>query len=132
MRKRVPNDEPRVYVLDGLRLAAALSVVAFHLVAGAADRAWDTPTTGLFGPLVHAARYGWLGVELFFLISGFVICMSSWGRTAGQFAVSRFVRLFPAYWFAVLATTAVVTAVPLYEHRLHPDQVLVNLTMLQV
>uniref|UniRef100_A0AAU2VA93 Integral membrane protein n=1 Tax=Streptomyces sp. NBC_00003 TaxID=2903608 RepID=A0AAU2VA93_9ACTN len=36
---------------------------------------------------------------IFFLISGFVICMSCWGKPLGDFFVSRVVRLYPAYWF---------------------------------
>ena len=58
------------------------------------------------------ATYGWIGVEIFFVISGFVICMSCWGRTPRQFFVSRVIRLYPAYWFAIAFTTAVLVALP--------------------
>nr|WP_284288312.1 acyltransferase family protein [Angustibacter aerolatus] len=44
--------------------------------------------------------------SLFFVISGFVICMSTWGRTLGDFFRSRVARLYPAYWVAVLLITA--------------------------
>lgn len=69
-----PQLSARVPELDLLRFIAALSVVLFHfcaapLVHGSVDRA-------LFDVLGVAARYGYLGVELFFLISGFVIIMS--------------------------------------------------------
>jgi peptidoglycan/LPS O-acetylase OafA/YrhL len=85
----------------------------------------------VFGWLYVPAAYGWLGVHLFFMISGFVICMSSWGRTATQFAVSRIVRLFPAYWAAIALTTAFVLLYPaLFEPQKLGD-VLTNLTMLQ-
>jgi peptidoglycan/LPS O-acetylase OafA/YrhL len=77
------------------------------------------------------SRYGWLGVELFFLISGFVICMSSWGRTVGEFAISRIVRLYPAYWVAVLLTAAMLTLFPLYQEPLSTVDTLANLTMVQ-
>ena len=50
-------------------------------------------------------RYGYLGVEFFFMISGYVIFFSAKNRTALKFAVNRAVRLFPAYWFAVLFTS---------------------------
>lgn len=69
-------------------------------------------------------------MELFFLISGFVICLSCWGRTLRQFAVSRFVRLFPAYWFAIAVTSAVMVLRP-GGWELHPNTVLANFTMLQ-
>ncbi|MCZ9337386.1 acyltransferase, partial [Streptomyces sp. TRM76130] len=61
----------------------------------------------------------------------FVICMSSWGRTPRQFFVSRVIRLYPAYWFAILFTTAVLVALPGVWERLRVREVLLNLTMLQ-
>lgn len=80
------------------------------------------------------AVYGWLGVELFFLISGFVICMSCWGKRPQDFFISRVVRLYPAYWVAVLITAAVVVAAG-YSFTTAKDitarTVLINLTMLQ-
>ncbi|MET7971372.1 acyltransferase [Micromonospora sp. NPDC005305] len=105
---------PRIRVLDGLRLVAALMVVSYHY----------------FGFASMPSAYGWLGVELFFLISGFVICMSSMGHTVGQFATSRIVRLFPAYWVGVLLTSAVLL---IWRVRPAPSagEIAVNLTMLQ-
>lgn len=114
-------------MLDGLRLLAALMVVGHHLVRGP----WGVEPETLFGGLASAAKFGWIGVNLFFLISGFVICMSSWGRTVGEFAVSRIVRLFPAYWVAVIATTTVLAIWPLLRGPLPAPQSLANLTMLQ-
>jgi peptidoglycan/LPS O-acetylase OafA/YrhL len=84
--------------------------------------------------ITDVLTYGGLGVELFFLISGFVICMSSWGRTVGQFGASRISRLFPAYWFAVLTTTAVVLLFPALGVQGNFSLVrtgLANLTMVQ-
>ena len=54
------------------------------------------------------ARYGYLGVDLFFLISGFVILWSVQGRDASEFVVSRIGRLYPSFWAAMLLTTAVI------------------------
>ncbi|MBV1850446.1 acyltransferase family protein [Catellatospora tritici] len=124
-----PSASVRLPVLDGLRLLAALMVVGFHLVHNSSS-VWGAPPAAVFGPLDTVARYGWLGVQLFFLISGFVICMSSWGRGLGDFFVSRAVRLYPAYWAAVLLTTAVLTLWPVILHRLPLPEILANLTML--
>jgi peptidoglycan/LPS O-acetylase OafA/YrhL len=123
----------RLVVLDGLRLISALMVVLYHLThgAGVRDRAWHAPSGRLFPGLSEVAAYGWLGVEMFFLISGFVICMSSWGRSVGEFAVSRVVRLYPAYWFAVVVTTATLALFPIFSTHLQWTHVLVNMTMLQ-
>ncbi|MGW6739771.1 acyltransferase family protein [Streptomyces sp. NPDC055025] len=126
----------RLYVIDGLRLVAALLVVLHHYVGTArADRPdnliWGRPVSEIFPDLSAVAAYGWLGVELFFVISGFVICMSSWGRRPRDFFVSRVIRLYPAYWFAVLFTTAVLTALPAVFAPLKPTQWMLNLSMLQ-
>jgi peptidoglycan/LPS O-acetylase OafA/YrhL len=120
----------RVAVLDGLRLLAALSVVLFHF-AGQVERGWHRSTHELFGGLQAVASLGWLGVNLFFLISGFVICMSAWGRPLSAFFASRVVRLYPAYWFAIVLTTAFVAVFPHLHGRRSGLQVLANLTMLQ-
>lgn len=96
---------PRLEVLDGLRFVAAMSVVVYHFTT--MDRVWHRPAVELFP--AQTATYGWLGVHLFFLISGFVICMSAWGRGVGSFLVSRAVRLYPAYWLSVVVIAVVVT-----------------------
>ncbi|MGV9630616.1 acyltransferase family protein [Streptomyces sp. NPDC003487] len=104
---------PRLALVDGLRLAAALFVAAFHFL-GTTNPAILGESPKEFSYLVHrAALYGWLGVEMFFLISGYVICMSAWGRSPGQFAVSRISRLFPAYWFVILLIVARIAIIPM-------------------
>ncbi|WP_225803412.1 acyltransferase family protein, partial [Streptomyces sp. NK15101] len=76
----------RLHALDGLRLAAALMVVAYHYLAF--GEGWPTPVEDLFPTAFPLASYGYLGVEFFFLISGFVICMSGWDRRVKDFFVS--------------------------------------------
>ncbi|MFF9172192.1 MULTISPECIES: acyltransferase family protein [unclassified Streptomyces] len=124
---------PRLALVDGLRLAAALFVAAFHFL-GTTNPAILGESPKEFSYLVHrAALYGWLGVEMFFLISGYVICMSAWGRSPGQFAVSRISRLFPAYWFVILLIVARIAIIPMQTGDIysviHPRVVLSNLTM---
>jgi peptidoglycan/LPS O-acetylase OafA/YrhL len=55
--------------------------------------------------------------------------MSSWGRGVEAFLVSRAVRLYPAYWLSVVATTLVLTAWPYLEEPVGWRDALVNLTM---
>ncbi|MFE0043731.1 acyltransferase family protein [Streptomyces albireticuli] len=109
----------RLAAVDGLRLLAAVAVAAYHYVGTPTPRFWgeayDLPQAA---PLLHAiSGYGWLGVEAFFLISGFAICMSCWGRTPAQFAVSRIARLFPLYWAVVLIIVAAGTVTVLAGQR---------------
>jgi len=120
---------PRLAAIDGLRLLAALSVAFYHYtvawrIDGVRPPDYYLPST------VHWSVYGFLGVEVFFLISGFVICMSGWGRGLGDFFVSRASRLYPAYWAAVLITAAVAVLVPMTQPPGLGD-ILTNLTMLQ-
>lgn len=125
----------RLYAIDGIRLLAALMVAVHHFGTNRADQPgnviWDRPVSEIMPTVFRLASYGWIGVEIFFVISGFVICMSCWGRTPRQFFVSRVIRLYPAYWFAVLFTTGVLMAVPGVWERLRLREVLLNLTMLQ-
>ncbi|WP_189268868.1 acyltransferase family protein [Streptomyces fuscichromogenes] len=120
--------------MDGLRAVAAAMVAAYHFLGTPTPHFWGRTELRDSAPFLHEiSRYGWLGVEFFFLISGFVICMSCWGRTPAQFTVSRIARLFPAYWCAVLLVVLLVLASRL-GHRpaathIDPRTVLGNLTM---
>ncbi|NEC93307.1 acyltransferase family protein, partial [Streptomyces sp. SID12501] len=77
------------------------------------------------------ASYGSLGPELFFVISGFVILMTAWGRTTVAVVASRIGRLYPSYWVAVLLTGALLLLVWSEGKHVTPGQVAANLTMLQ-
>ncbi|MGW2672052.1 acyltransferase family protein [Streptomyces sp. NPDC001272] len=132
-QQRTPasGPRPRLRVLDGLRIVAAVVVLSAHYVHPAI---WGrTGNEELFGPVATASRYGWLGVELFFMISGFVICMSAWGRPLGGYLRSRVVRLGPAYWFCALATgTVMAVCADVYGVKGPTlSQTLSNLTMVQ-
>jgi peptidoglycan/LPS O-acetylase OafA/YrhL len=122
---------PRLLALDGLRLIAALMVVLYHYVSSGIAAYWHANPAAVFRGLHLLTAYGWMGVNLFFLISGFVICMSSWGRGLGDFFVSRVVRLYPAYWIGIVFTTVMLTLLPFDRPRPGLRQILANLTMLQ-
>ncbi|MFD7278755.1 acyltransferase family protein [Streptomyces sp. NPDC059862] len=133
---RGARSRPRLYVIDGIRLAAALMVVLHHFVGTRranepGNIIWDRSVSDIMPTVFRVASFGWIGVEIFFVISGFVICMSCWGRTPRDFFVSRVIRLYPAYWFGVLFTTAVLVLLPGVMERLPLREVLFNLTMLQ-
>lgn len=59
--------------------------------------------------LRDVVRYGYLGVQMFFVISGFVIAMSAEGKTARAFLKGRAIRLLPLFWVANLLTFGVTT-----------------------
>ena len=96
----------RVQALDLLRLVAVLGVVFYHY--------------GFLGPqingIVHVAvpgvadfaKYGYLGVPIFFVISGFVIAYSAEGRTWSGFVIARFSRIYPTFVFCMTLTCLTV------------------------
>lgn len=101
-----PAEQNYIATLDLLRLAAALAVVFFHyFFRGAAAEGYLAQGYPLAAPF---ALYGYLGVNLFFLISGFVIAWSAENRSWDQFAVARFVRLYPGFLLCMTITFAVV------------------------
>lgn len=122
----------RLAELDLLRFVAALAVLAFHYLVAYAS-VWGDRPAELFPALAPVAGLGILGVELFFVISGFVILMSAWGRSLGAFARSRFVRLYPAYWLSLAAVAAVygLTGAKALDPKLSAGEYLVNATMFQ-
>src|ERR1035437_5697064 len=108
----LPNQN-RILELDAMRGIAAISVVLFHYTMGNS----------------YSFRQGGTGVDLFFIISGFVISLtlaktSSWK----DFAVNRLSRLYPTYWI-VVSFTAIVSI--LAGVAVTFPQYCANLTMFQ-
>lgn len=121
------DSQERIQIIDGLRFLAAMSVVAFHL----AFRVWCKPDRPYFEyPVIgQIAQYGYLGVDLFFMISGFVILMTASRGGPANFLRSRAIRLYPAYWVAVIFTALSLAALG-GEVRSTAD-IAINMTMLQ-
>lgn len=103
-----PRDAGAIAALDGLRAAAILLVLARHAIRPFRDA--ETPFLPVFGwdaatPLIN----GWIGVDLFFVLSGFLISHGIIRRKdnfrLGQYIVRRALRIVPAY-YAVMAIVA--------------------------
>ncbi len=89
----------RIEYLDGHRGLAILLVIGFHAYAR-----WPSlvPYTDHYAN-VPLFKFGWVGVELFFLVSGFVILMTlEKCASAGEFMWRRWLRLFPAMFVCSL------------------------------
>lgn len=81
--------------IDALRGLAALGVVVQH-------------SAELAGLGFGSFNFGRFGIQLFFLLSGFVIPFSFAGsEPVKRFLISRFFRLYPAFWASLLAATLV-------------------------
>jgi peptidoglycan/LPS O-acetylase OafA/YrhL len=97
-------DRKRISTLDALRGVASFAVCWFHLTNGNAEFLPE-------GWLKSSGTYGWAGVEVFFVISGFVIPYALHRsnyelKNYGRFVLKRVVRLDPPYLVAIAVTVA--------------------------
>lgn len=120
-----PARDHDLVAIQCLRGIAAAMVVVFHC----------------FPQLAHMGYAGdeqlWLsaGVDIFFIISGFIMLISSHrspGRGAASFLVNRAVRILPIYWLLTSVMVALALAVPnlLNATRFEPWHVLASYLMI--
>ncbi|KGM13259.1 acyltransferase family protein [Cellulomonas bogoriensis] len=121
---------PRLYTLDGLRFAAAVGVLLHHFTARW-HTGWGEDPGERFPVLGHVSTYFALAPELFFVISGFVILWTAWGRSVPAVVASRLSRLYPSYWAALLMTSFLLLVIWPEGKRITIGEVLVNLTLMQ-
>ena len=95
--------------LDLLRFSAAVLVLIYHLGIFAFDQPVFHPAPELLAwPWMHGfSQYGWVGVQIFFVISGFVIAASARGSRPGSFLLRRAIRVFPALWICATIALAI-------------------------
>lgn len=111
----MPKSEKRIETIDLLRGFAALAVCWFHLTSA--------NTIAGAGILEKSGRYGWLGVEIFFVISGFIIPYSLHKsgyqlRRFHVFLLKRIIRLDPPYIVSIVLVILVaysITFAPNYQ-----------------
>lgn len=118
----------RVGELDLLRFFAAVSVTLFHLLfrGYASDNLSEVP----YPLLAPVAKYGFLGVHLFFIISGFVILMTAARGNLKHFTISRITRLYPTFWVCCTLTFVTILLIGGERFSATVGQYFVNLTML--
>jgi peptidoglycan/LPS O-acetylase OafA/YrhL len=115
---------PSLPALTGLRFFAALAVLLYHYGAAFAER------SGIPSPLAHMLHNGYLGVSLFFVLSGFILTYTHQrdvldGRFLADFYMARFARVYPVYLLAL------IIALPVLARPLSPADVAAVLTMVQ-
>jgi len=104
-----PGDRGRIHELDALRGIAALGVVFWHY----GERFHAHPLAVVLHPFYNA---GFLLVDFFFVLSGFVVARAYWRDTRqqhpGRNIWARIARLYPLHLFTLLGTLALLTALP--------------------
>ncbi|WIM12693.1 MAG: Exopolysaccharide production protein ExoZ [Enhydrobacter sp.] len=80
----------RLATIQGLRAIAALSVLFFH---------------------IRLIGVGYFGVDIFFVISGFIVCYVA-DRQPDHFLAKRLIRIVPLYWVATAAMIGVAITLP--------------------
>lgn len=114
----------RILELDALRGLAALAVIFYHYFFR------YNQIYGHENLHVDWADVGRAGVQLFFMVSGFVIFWTL-NRTERplDFLVSRFSRLYPAYWLAIFVTFSIVYVCGLPGREASLSEALANTLM---
>ncbi|MGA2081052.1 MAG: acyltransferase [Holophaga sp.] len=113
----------KIQSLDGIRGIAILSVMAFHVSPKAAIAKSFFPNNVklFFNILIYPiSNLGWAGVDLFFVLSGFLITgilidSKSKNRYFTNFYARRFLRIFPIYY---LLLAALLFVGPMFFHSM--------------
>jgi len=99
------SEKRHLYQVDYIRAFASLSVAVFHLG----------------GKVLPVLKYGWLGVEMFFVLSGFIICKAMPRdyslKMSGRFILKRIVRIEPPY---IISLVLLLVLNFLTEPNYHP------------
>ena len=124
MKTATPEVKSKLYGLDHLRALAIVLVFIFHYGHVFASPEWVT-TIG---------KFGWTGVDLFFVLSGFLIASQLFAKTASpegisfkDFFIKRFFRIIPAY----LLVVAIYFLFPVCREREAPAPLWKYLTFTQ-
>lgn len=129
--------DSRLLELDALRGLAAFAVVIYHYTNG---YEWffghpNLENYPLLNSYIHLyIRVGLYAVQLFFILSGFVILNSLERSKRGRdFLFNRFSRLYPPYWAAIFLTVLLSFALGFSPFNESPPMLMLlsNLTMLQ-
>jgi peptidoglycan/LPS O-acetylase OafA/YrhL len=116
----------RLLEIDLLRLTAAVAILMYHYTFFGHAAGYLSVS---YPALSSVTRYGYLAVDLFFTISGFVVLLSAWGRRPHEFVISRMVRVYPAFWVGVTVTAVVTVILGHGMFKVTPLQYLANLTL---
>ena len=123
------EDAGRIAGLDGVRGVAIALVMVFHFMLIAAP----PPRSAFDRVVAEISGVGWVGVDLFFVLSGFLITGILYDAKASRrhyfrnFYARRVLRIFPLYYlFLAIVLIALPLLMPLHSsdyHVLHTNQI---------
>lgn len=113
------NNQNRYVVLDALRFIAAIAVVFYHYSI------FYSSSNIIINTI---SKYGYLGVNFFFLLSGFVIMASAQNRSPFEFAFARANRIYPAFIICLIFTVCTLTFIK--GHSFDSKQLILNALIL--
>lgn len=97
-KKVLPDSHGKLYGLDHLRALAIILVFIYHY-----GRLFESPQW-----ITDMGKFGWTGVDLFFVLSGYLIASQLFKGIAARndialqpFFIKRFFRILPAYWLVL-------------------------------
>lgn len=113
----------RILELDAIRAISCLNLLAFHFTWVYAHK------YGFDSSLVCMFPYGKYGVQLFFMLSGFVNAMTLVGkRNAQDFLAARCIRIFPSYWLCILLNVLMFATIPFFNETVSASTTAANLS----
>jgi len=120
----------RIYSVDLIRFIAACGILLAHYLFRGykADNLTTLNLTDLGGEWV---KYCFVFIDLFFIISGFVINLSVRNSSLHHFFMSRFMRIFSVYWICLIITFGITLFFGAPRFTANFFHFLVNLTLLQ-
>jgi peptidoglycan/LPS O-acetylase OafA/YrhL len=115
--KKLQTTNSRISIIDAARGIASLMVVFYHLDEAVGDYFSWIPTA-----IRSISQNGNLGVAIFFVLSGYVIALSTETlspsfKNLGVFAIRRGIRLDPPYWFSI----ALAVGLTQVSNKLFPE-----------
>src|SRR5688572_17459077 len=110
------HNDPFIKPFEGLRGIAILLVLIYHLF-----------------PYIPIAGIGWTGVDLFFVLSGFLITRilletKNKPKYFQRFYTKRALRIFPLYYLFIIVCVIINHLIPLNGLKLLPENILYVLT----
>jgi peptidoglycan/LPS O-acetylase OafA/YrhL len=129
MSKNAISKSQRSGALDLLRFLAVLTVFFAHYTDTFNTVYKIVPQNLKWVPV---AKYGFTALLVFFMVSGYVITMTSIKRTIKEFTITRLSRIYPLFWVSCVVAFVLPRLIHNHTYLMysHFKVFLVNLTMM--